>query len=478
MPREYGVAIPEPLNSVLRTHLIREDGQEDLSFGLWDASMGSHRLTGLLHKSVLPDGDDREVHGNVSFHQQYFDRVCRLALTEGMGVAFLHSHPFPGWQSMSPDDVRAEAQMAGAVAAVTGLPLVGLTIGSDGTWSGRFWERAGVRDYQPCWCGSVRVVGHRLQVSYADHLIPRPGLQELFRRTVTVWGAEGHANLARLRIGIVGLGSVGALVAETLARMGMTRFVLIDFDRVEPHNLDRLVIATRADIGRLKVTVAGERIQTVATADDPEVRIVSASVAEEQGYSAALDCDVIFSCVDRPRARHILNHFAYSHLIPVIDGGIACRFRDGRFAGVDWQLQTVGPGRPCLECLRTYDQADVSTEQAGKLADPSYLKGLPPDHRFKRNENVFPFAANLASLEVLQLIALVTGAAGISDFGIQRFRYVPGILDQIPMPTCQPWCERPQTAGSGDHHFNLIGRDLGAERARASWVPAPKGRTP
>src|SRR5256885_11651150 len=44
-------------------------------------------------------------------------------------------------------------------------------------------------------------------------------------------------------------------------------------------------------------------------------------------------------------------------------------------------------------------------------------------HRFKRNENVFPFSANLGSLEVLQLVALVTGAAGVTDFGIQRFRY-------------------------------------------------------
>src|SRR5262245_14375373 len=182
-------------------------------------------------------------------------------------------------------------------------------------------------------------------------------------------------------------------------------------------------------------------MQAVATAADIDIHSVPFSLAEIDGYRAGLDCDVIFSCVDRPRARHILNHFAYAHLIPVIDGGIIARVRDGVFRGADWQLQTVAPGRPCLECLGAYNPDDVSTEAAGKLDDPTYLNGLPADHRFKRNENVFPFSMNLASLEVMQFVALVTGAAGIHDLGIQRFRYVPGIMEQLPQSRCKDGCE-------------------------------------
>jgi hypothetical protein len=82
---------------------------------------------------------------------------------------------------------------------------------------------------------------------------------------------------------------------------------------------------------------------------------------------------------------------------------------------------------------------------------------------------VFPFAANLASLEVMHLIALVTGAPGITDFGVQRFRYQPGIMDQPERRPCQRWCDRAELVGQGDRHFSLVGRDLGAERIR-EWI--------
>ena len=464
--RDYSVALTGALDAELREHLVREDGEEDLLFTLYTPSRGRARDAALLHTPLFPEPGDRQRHGNVSFNRAYLERACREALRQGYGVAFLHSHPVPGWQGMSDDDVRAEARTARTVEAVTGLPLVGLTIGSDGTWSARAWERADGVGFEPRWCESVRVVGGRLRAHFADALVPRPAYRELFKRTLTVWGEASHHDLVRLRVGIVGLGSVGSLVAEALARMGLTRITLIDFDLVKPHNLDRLLGATGSDVGSLKVAVAKRQLERAATAASLEVRAVPYSVAEEAGYRAALDCDAIVCCVDRPRARGILNHFAYAHLISVVDGGIDARFKEGHFSGVDWQLQTVGPGRACLECLGRFDPADVETERAGLLDDPSYLRGLPKSHRFKRNENVFPFSMNLASLEVLQLVALITGAAGMTDFGVQRYRYLPGILESDTQRRCRDGCFTKELVASGDTSFTLAGRDLTAERVR------------
>lgn len=465
--QELSVAISEGLNMSLSEFLIRKDGQEDLVFALWTPSQGKIRLTALIHTVLFPIAGERQVHGNVSFNPSYFERVCSVALKNACGIAFLHSHPFPGWQHMSDDDVAAEQKMAGAVYALTNLPLLGMTIGSDGTWSARMWKHVESRQFERIWCNSVRVAGTALNVCFNDAQVPKPAYREHYRRTVTVWGKENHENLARLRIGIVGLGSVGCIVAESLARMGMGKFTLIDFDEIQSHNLDRLLGATEDDLGKLKIDIAERQIRKSATSQIVEVNVTAHSIAEEEGYRTALDCDVIFSCVDRPRARHILNHFAYSHLIPVIDGGIEVRFnKRAEFSGVDWQLQTVAPGRPCLECIGTYNTTDVNLEETGKLDDPSYMKGLPANHKLKNNENVFPFSANLASLEILQLVALVTGVGGINNFGVQRYRYLPGNIDTDVERSCRAECECTKLEGQGDRYYHLMGRDLAAEAAR------------
>src|SRR3546814_7980818 len=55
------------------------------------------------------------------------------------------------------------------------------------------------------------------------------------------------AILAGSRVAIIGLGGVGSLLVELLARLGVGQFVLVDPDRVDPTNVPRLVDATPWD---------------------------------------------------------------------------------------------------------------------------------------------------------------------------------------------------------------------------------------
>src|SRR5437868_2979718 len=108
----YSAALSTLLHDAAVRHLVRADRQEDLCFAVWFPSQGRDRLTGVLHALILPDPGERDVHGNASFHPQYFQRAVGAARAANGGLAFLHSHPHPGWQAMSNDDVVAERRHA------------------------------------------------------------------------------------------------------------------------------------------------------------------------------------------------------------------------------------------------------------------------------------------------------------------------------------------------------------------------------
>ena len=466
----YSVAIPEHLNTELQSHLIRSDGQEDVCFALWNPSCGAVRQTALIQTVLLPREGERLVHGNASFLPPYFERAIEEALRENCGIAFLHSHPVPGWQDMSDDDVAAELGLAPRVFAATHLPVVGLTLGADGTWSARFWEKRSPREYVRQWCENVRSVGLRLRTSFADALVPPPSEIEEQIRTVSAWGYRKQADLSRLRIGVVGAGSVGSIVAEALARTGISRITLIDFDIVKKHNLDRLLYSTHLDayLGRSKVSMLGRGLKRSATDRNFQVCEMMYNVCEPEGYKAALDCDVLFSCVDRPLGRSVLNFISFAHLIPVIDGGIRIEVdADEQLKAADWKIQTSSPERRCLECVGQYSPAMVSLEREGFLDDPEYIKGLSKNDALLRNENVFAFSANVASFEMLQLLQMVIAPLGISDSGEQMYHFVPAIFDAPIYASCNSNCPYPQLTAKGDRSgITVTSRSEIAEKAR------------
>jgi len=462
---EFAVALPEGLSQQVSDHLLQWQYQEDLCFAIWRPSEGSHRLTALIADLVLPLHGDRNVHGNVGFTADYFVRALALARQHNAGLALMHSHLGPGWQGMSDDDIRAETGHAGAVKAATSLPFLGLTIGNDRAWSGRLWLRTAARQYQEQPVSVVRVVGRGMDLTYHPTLKPMVHYGEELDRTGKALGPRGWADIARMRIGIVGLGSVGSLVSEALARIGAQNMVLIDFDKIKKKNLDRTAGAFPWDVGSFKVNVAAEHAQRCATSRNLSISRVIGSVVEDNGYDAALDCDLLFSCVDRPWPRRVLNHIAYAHVIPVIDGGILVRLRADRMIGADWHCHTVAPGRRCLECLKAYDPSLVAMEMQGLLDDPSYMAQLDPSLPIRIHENVFPFSMNLASLEVMQMLALILGP--IHDLGDQNYHFSTGSLERTEDKDCDLACPYPDIVATGDNWYRVTGEHLAARQAHA-----------
>jgi len=81
-----------------------------------------------------------------------------------------------------------------------------------------------------------------------------------FSRTELLAGQQGMQKLARTSVAVIGLGGVGSYSAEALARSGIGKFILIDFDVIESTNINRQILALQSTLGKPKVELMQQRI--------------------------------------------------------------------------------------------------------------------------------------------------------------------------------------------------------------------------
>ena len=469
MTRPTSVAMTAVVEQTLAERLVRPDGQEDICLATYHPTTGMTRSTALIRTVIPPEPGDRRVHGNATVTGDYVLRAAATAKGDDSGVVLLHSHPQANrWQSMSAPDRDAEASYANLVREITGLPLVGMTLATgDSTWSARHWDRGVGREVACTDSTNVRVVGDRLAISWNDALCPPPRPTRSQVRTLSAWGEQCQADLARRRVLVVGAGSVGLDVVVRLAASGLCHLTVMDFDVVEELNLDRLIGATRRDarLRRAKIHVALREAKAAATAAGGTISVSDRSICEPEGLQIALDHDMIFCCVDRPWPRAVLNSLAYSDLVPVIDGGIAIdTFDDGRMRNATWRSHVIRPGRPCMSCNGQLELGLVTPDRKGLLGDPRYIaeSGRTAE---PANQNVAPLSISAAASVLAQYVSFSVAPAGLGDPGPLQYMLNIHQLDRLTCGT-KRHCSVESDVGIGDRRIGLTDRHDQAEQRR------------
>jgi hypothetical protein len=477
-PARTSVAMTAETEDVLRAHLLRADGQEDICLATYRPSTGATRRTALLRQVHLPEPGEREVHGNATITGDYVLRIATAAASNGDGVVLLHSHPGGrGWQAMSGPDEDTEASYANLVREITGLPLVGMTLGGrGGVWSARHWDRGVSTDIAATHSENVRVLDTELRVSWNDRIVPVPTRPPTMARSVASWGPSRHSDLVRRSVMVVGLGSVGLDIAVRLAATGVTRVGLMDFDTIKLHNLDRLIGATPTDawLRRSKLHLARRLANENATAAAPLIEGFDLSICEPDGLTVALDFDQIICCVDRPWPRAVLNLLAYRDFIPVIDGGIAIgAFSDGSgMRNATWRSHVLYPGRPCMSCIGQLDLGAVAADQSGALDDPVYIDGRTEQPDPNDGPGSSPESQNVAVLSVsatasilAQYVSLNVAPGGLGEPGPLQYLLSTHTLEHLTA-THRPACPVEALTGHGDQAMRMTGPHPKAEHER------------
>ncbi len=256
-----------------------------------------------------------------------------------------------------------------------------------------------------------------------------------FARSRGALGEAAFARLRSLRFAVVGCGRIGSLVAEQIASYRGAGLVLIDPDRLEPHNLGEMAGRLDDALGRPKASALAEGLAWDAARST--ITAIPAPVQALHSLFAVKEADVVITCPDQQAARLAVSWLAALYLKPVLDLGRGIvRAEGGRGMGLDVRLLLPGC---CLNCV-------------GGNA------GHPPE-RLGSLRSLNTWAVGLAFTLLEQFVAghVPAGAwlqgdvtaSGVSQLGQASLRP-------------RPFCTICRNLGRGDAGLNDVPRELAA----------------
>lgn len=177
-----------------------------------------------------------------------------------------------------------------------------------------------------------------------------------------------RSSLEKLKVLIVGCGSMGNETIKLLLKEGVKHLELVDHDKVEEDNLKNQLLFGRSDIDKKKTDVIKKKIEM----DYPDVRVVSRSKKIEEFEIHFFESfDFILGCVDNIRARMYLNNmiFTLRRDVIYIDGGVEECF--GSVKIID-RLLPFG----CIKCTLDMYRWDHYFEHYCRCGGSPYRKSL------------------------------------------------------------------------------------------------------
>lgn len=207
---------------------------------------------------------------------------------------------------------------------------------------------------------------------------------------------DGLQKLRNAFVIVVGCGGVGSHCTAALARSGVSRIRLIDFDQVTLSSLNRHAVATLADVGTPKVHCLRKRLQAITpwVRFDLQNQLFSAKAADILlGPWEGRKPDYIVDAIDNIDSKVALLEYCYKHNLPVISSmGAGCKSDPTRIFIGDISASTEDPlSRSTRRRLRAVGVASgipvvYSTEKPGPgkaellpLPEEEYLKGSVGD---------------------------------------------------------------------------------------------------
>ena len=297
-------------------------------------------------------------YGRRALTPAFIHREIRQCRDSRLAYLAVHNHGSDRRVNFSRIDIESHERGYPALMDIgRGVPVGALVYGRRSV-AADIWLPDGTRRS----LGTYRVIGREVTRLYSQPRRER-GSHPEHERQVRMFGASGQRILEASKVAVIGLGGVGSLVTEYLARLGVGNLVLIDPEQIDESNLSRVVGATGVDVEicQLKTQIAVRHAREMAI--HTNLQPIAGDVSRDSVAQLLRDCDFIFLAADSMRARLVVNAIAHQYLIPTIQMGT--KIRSGKSGNIDdamCAVRHVRPGTGCLWCNGLIDPTQLAIE--------------------------------------------------------------------------------------------------------------------
>ncbi len=475
------VRIPHALWTRLRATLLADTSVETKCFLLCRTLESESRVV-FLAREVVPVPDDayaHRTHSLVETRPEFVHQLLVRCAREGYSLLEAHTHPWSANPRFSSIDDRSDLLKFQTTQSMSPPFRHGsLVFGYDMSFEGRFW------DYQRERIAPItrlRILRAPLETRYGTGQKPLwldKAEQSVYDRQIRAFGAEGQAILSSLRVALVGAGGLGSQIAHALALLGVGQILLIDPDRLELSNLNRVVGASyaQAQRGWRKVRALALRLNR---ARPPEMRTITPlphDARSPQVLAHLLGCDLIVGAVDRAVVRQYLNTVAMCALIPYLDAGVGVRSESGKLAQGGGQVQLILPGETaCIACVERGIRQSVEEQLTPHQRELSLRGGYIQGESIPNPQVVF-LNGVVGNLLAWELVKLATGCAPVQPYvyyDLLQQQVFPARAERNPH--CLLCSEHPDSLlGQGLHGLRGYILRVDKRKRRGKPIPAPR----